>query len=168
VDLCILCGCDYTVNITGVGPVKAFNFIRDQRSIEKVIAKILDDQDNKKKRKYNIPDAFYYKEARALFNNPEINADKAAIQEQLKWNKPFEEDLINFMVKQKGFNEGKVDSGISRLKKCVGKTNQARLDCFFKSGGTKTSSSAKKENSGGKTQSMNHAFFKKSGGGTMT
>lgn len=28
VDLCILCGCDYTCNIGGVGPVKAFNYIK--------------------------------------------------------------------------------------------------------------------------------------------
>ena len=27
VDLCILCGCDYTTNIPGIGPVKAFKLI---------------------------------------------------------------------------------------------------------------------------------------------
>ena len=27
IDLCILCGCDYTTNINGVGPIKAFKYI---------------------------------------------------------------------------------------------------------------------------------------------
>lgn len=27
IDMCILCGCDYTCNIAGVGPVKAFKYI---------------------------------------------------------------------------------------------------------------------------------------------
>ena len=29
IDLCILCGCDYTHNIGGVGPVKAFNLMKE-------------------------------------------------------------------------------------------------------------------------------------------
>ena len=36
-----------------------------------------------------------------------------------------------------------MDNGIKRLKACQGKTNQARLDNFFKAGGIKTSDSAK-------------------------
>jgi flap endonuclease-1 len=40
IDLCIMCGCDYTANITGIGPVKAYNFIKDVKTIENVIAKI--------------------------------------------------------------------------------------------------------------------------------
>ena len=41
VDLCILCGCDYTCNIGGVGPVKAFNYIKStDGTIEQVIEKI--------------------------------------------------------------------------------------------------------------------------------
>ncbi|CAN0475580.1 unnamed protein product [Discosporangium mesarthrocarpum] len=28
VDLCILCGCDYTGSIKGIGPKKALNLIR--------------------------------------------------------------------------------------------------------------------------------------------
>ena len=27
VDVCILCGCDYTTNIPGIGPIKAYNYI---------------------------------------------------------------------------------------------------------------------------------------------
>ena len=29
VDLCILCGCDFTNSIIGIGPIKAYKFIQD-------------------------------------------------------------------------------------------------------------------------------------------
>jgi len=43
IDLCILCGCDYTKNIGGIGPVKAFKFIKDCSTIEKVLEKLEED-----------------------------------------------------------------------------------------------------------------------------
>lgn len=41
--------------------------------------------------------------------------------------------------------EVKVDNGIKKLKACSGKSNQARLDCFFKPGAVKTSSTKPKD-----------------------
>ena len=68
-----MCGCDYTANINGVGPVKAFSFIKEEGTIENVIARIMKSNDDpKKKKKYNIPDTFYYNEARVLFKNPSV------------------------------------------------------------------------------------------------
>ena len=68
IDLCILCGCDYTKNIGGIGPVKAFKFIKDCGTIEKVLSKLEEDaMDEKKKSKYIVPAEFHYKESRALF-----------------------------------------------------------------------------------------------------
>jgi flap endonuclease-1 len=55
----------------------------------------------------------------------------------LKWNKPDEESLKEFLVVKKGFNDLKVENGLKKLKACQGKTNQARLDCFFKAGASK-------------------------------
>jgi flap endonuclease-1 len=40
IDLCILCGCDYTKNIGGIGPVRAFKLIKEESTIENVLAKI--------------------------------------------------------------------------------------------------------------------------------
>lgn len=59
IDLCILCGCDYTTNISGIGPVKAFNYILDFECIETVLEKIESDNDNpNKKKKFHIPETF--------------------------------------------------------------------------------------------------------------
>ncbi len=34
VDMCILCGCDYASKIEGIGPVKAYKYIKQYGSIE--------------------------------------------------------------------------------------------------------------------------------------
>jgi flap endonuclease-1 len=40
VDLCILCGCDYTNTIAGIGPVKALKYIKEYGTIEKVLRQL--------------------------------------------------------------------------------------------------------------------------------
>lgn len=57
----------------------------------------------------------------------------------MKWTKPDEEALKEFLVNQKGFQDVKVENGLKKLKATQGKSNQARLDCFFKAGPPKTS-----------------------------
>lgn len=46
IDLCILCGCDYTKSIAGIGPVKAFKYIKSHQTIEKVLEAI--EEENEK------------------------------------------------------------------------------------------------------------------------
>jgi flap endonuclease-1 len=114
-----MCGCDYTTNIPGIGPIKAFKYIEECGNIEKVISRIEKDSENpKKKSKYQVPETFYYKEARVLFSDPNVENDKAALQALIKWDKPDEEALKEFLVTQKGFSEVKVESGLKKLKQC--------------------------------------------------
>ncbi|CAM9269597.1 unnamed protein product [Scytosiphon promiscuus] len=49
IDLCVLCGCDYTGSIKGIGPKKALNLVRQHGTIEEII-KHLD------AKKYPLPD----------------------------------------------------------------------------------------------------------------
>ena len=37
IDMCILCGCDYASKIEGIGPVKAYKFIKEFSNIENLI-----------------------------------------------------------------------------------------------------------------------------------
>jgi len=62
VDLCILCGCDYTCTIPKIGPVNALNIIKKYGSIEFFL------ESNKN---YTVPDSFDYKLARNLFKQNE-------------------------------------------------------------------------------------------------
>lgn len=148
IDLCIMCGCDYTHSIGGVGPIKAFKLLKDNKNIEGIldaIKKVNDDPE--KKQKYIIPENFLYEESRKLFKEPDVIRDKAEIEALLKWNKPQEEELKDFLINKKGFAEVKVDSGIKKLLACQGKKNQSRLDTFFKSAGTQSSTKTQQKTS---------------------
>ena len=140
VDLCILCGCDYTNTIGGIGPVKAFKFIQDYDNIENVlkhVEKEIAHQNSGKKTRYIIPDEFTFEDARHIFLNNEYPELLSEVSDSLKWTKPDEIELKDFLVNKKGFNPEKMDNGMKKLAKSIpllGKT-QVRLDNFFKSSG---------------------------------
>ena len=75
IDICILCGCDYTGSIDNIGPVKALTYIKEHKNIEGVIKHVDEENVNDKKKKkfsYNL-DNFKYNEARSLFKEPGVN-----------------------------------------------------------------------------------------------
>jgi len=55
IDMCILCGCDYSPKIEGIGPVKAYKFIKDFHTIENVIAYCKEENEREGKARYIIP-----------------------------------------------------------------------------------------------------------------
>ena len=65
IDICILCGCDYSNKIKAIGPINAYKLIVKYKDIENIIENI---KDNKK---YEITDEFIsnfkYKQAREIF-----------------------------------------------------------------------------------------------------
>jgi flap endonuclease-1 len=114
IDICILCGCDYCDSIDGIGPTKAHKFIKENKNIEGVL-KFTEyyNLDQKKKKKYICPEEnFDYEEARLLFKTPEtLDPEKI----ELKWTTPNFEGLKEFLCKQKGFSENRIDSAIKRI-----------------------------------------------------
>jgi flap endonuclease-1 len=122
VDLSILLGCDYMDTIRGIGRVRALELMQRHRSMEQVL-KTVD------RTKHPVPESFPYEEVREMFRRPEI-ADPATIE--LKWGDPDEAGLVQYLVKEKGFNEERVLSGIAKLKRARTTTVQGRLDTFFK------------------------------------
>lgn len=122
IDLCILLGCDYCESIKGVGPFRAVSLIQQYKSIEKILENI----DTKK---YTVPENWQYKEARELFLNPEV---KKFAQDEIKWEKPNEEEVVKFLVHEKGFSEDRVRKGVQKLAKAMNVATQGRLDSFFK------------------------------------
>jgi len=70
IDLCILCGCDYSPHIDGIGPVKAFKFIQEYKTLEKVIENVCGESG--KTKKYTLPAGFNYEAARKLFKEPDV------------------------------------------------------------------------------------------------
>ena len=144
IDLCIMCGCDYTHTIGGIGPVKAFKLIEEHKNIEKCLEVIREQNaDPNKKQKFIMPESFLYAESRQIFKEPEVIRDKEELEAQLKWSKPDSEALKAFLVEEKAFAENKVSSGLTKLQNCQGKVNQSRLDLFFKSAGVQSSTQSK-------------------------
>ena len=63
IDLCILCGCDYTTTIPKVGPVTALNIIKKFRSIDIFLSGTVS---------FTIPETFDYRLARSLFKRNDV------------------------------------------------------------------------------------------------
>lgn len=125
VDMCILLGCDYCETIKGVGPVTAYKLIKEHGSLDNIVEWITN---NPEKTKYNVPENWPYKEAKELFMNPELlNNDEV----NFKWVEPNLDGLVEFMVRDKGFNEERIRSGAEKLKKGLKGGVQGRLDGFF-------------------------------------
>ncbi len=114
IDLCILCGCDYCDNIEGIGSIKAFKYLKENKNIEGVIDFCqIYNKDPKKKKKYLCPEEnFDYDEARKLFKEPMVTEPDNI---ELKWNPPNFEGLKQFLCKEKGFSEGRIESAIKRI-----------------------------------------------------
>jgi len=121
VDLCILMGCDYVPNIRGIGPKKAFELIKKHKSIDKILKEI--DQ-----KKYVPPEEWQFADARELFHEPEVHKNIEAP----KWKSPDVEECVKFLHEEKGFAEDRIRNGLKRMEKSKGKTNQGRMDDFFK------------------------------------
>jgi len=74
IDLCILCGTEYTPPIKNIAATRALNYIREYGTLKDTI-KALRSSTTKLKMnlKYQIPDQYYHEEAFKEFSNPEVN-----------------------------------------------------------------------------------------------
>ena len=65
IDFCILCGCDYTKRIYGMGPYKCIQYIKKEKNIETILNKYVGEG-----KKFKCPgDNYNYQQARYLFTN---------------------------------------------------------------------------------------------------
>ncbi|KAH8916827.1 PIN domain-like protein, partial [Atractiella rhizophila] len=136
IDLCMLSGCDYLEPLKGVGAKKAYKMLQDHGDIESVLEHL-------KGSKNPPPDEWPWQEAKELFKKPDvIPADQCDV----KWDKPDIEGLVDFLVKDKGFNEDRVRKAAEKINKQMNAPQQGRLDGFFKvQPSTSSGNTSKKE-----------------------
>lgn len=104
VDMCILCGCDYTTSIKNIGPNRAYTFIKKYGSIENML---------KNETKFKAEDDFNYIKARELFN---AHNDIEKFRDVLRFK---QKDSYEF-DKLGGFISGKLHKSlIGEWKNCV-------------------------------------------------
>ena len=92
IDMCILCGCDYTTKIMGMGPITAYKLITKHGSIEQILAN---------NDKFTIPENFDYVKARDLFNNPISKELYDNVLKDTKMVKPQIKELCDFLINSK-------------------------------------------------------------------
>ncbi|KAG1050476.1 hypothetical protein G6F43_007255 [Rhizopus delemar] len=114
VDLCILLGCDYTKSIKGIGPKTAYKLIKKHRTIDELVHHVGE------RLKGNIPKDWNYPEARQLFVAPQVIP---ATEINLHWNSPDVNELVQFMVNEKGFSKERI------RKSCETLGVPLRIDC---------------------------------------
>lgn len=88
--------------------INALKLIKEHGNIEGVVAHI------QKSGKHQLPEPFPFEEARTLFVNPLV-AEPATVE--LKWSEPDTEGLMQYLVQEKQFDEGRVKKAIERLQK---------------------------------------------------
>lgn len=150
IDLCILLGCDYCESIRGIGPKRAYDLVKQHHCIEEIL-KHLDSK------KYTVPEDWMYKEARRLFQEPEVTDPETL---DLKWTDPDEEALVEYMVNKKNFSEDRIRNGIKKLQKAKQGSTQGRLDSFFSVVST-TSTKRKQEEQKGSAKKKAKGTFKR-------
>lgn len=139
IDICILCGCDYTGSIQNIGPTKALGFIKEYDTIENLLEFLDEENKNEKKKQKYVYDLeqFKFKQARDLFITPDVIDAKDVkviifLIFKLEFLKPDVENLKKFLIEEKGFSENRVESGLKRIEGSFEKASQVRLDNFFK------------------------------------
>lgn len=140
IDLCILLGCDYCDKISGIGPKRAYDLIKEHKNIEKILT-VLDPK------KYPVPEDWPYKAARRLFQNPEVTPPDEI---ELKWERPDVEGIVQFMCVENGFSEDRMRSGCMKLTKAREVKAQGRLDTFFNKLPSQSASKKRKPEAKGK------------------
>ncbi|MGC8969191.1 MAG: flap endonuclease-1 [Conexivisphaera sp.] len=100
VDLAILIGTDFNPDgIRGVGPVKAYNYIKKYGRLENIV---------ELREELSSID---YNAIREIFLNPSV-VDPAP----LEWRPPDEEAIVNFLCREHDFSEERVLNALRRLK----------------------------------------------------
>jgi len=117
VDLCILCGTDYNLNIRGIGPKTALKLIKEYKSIEE-IAKV--------RPNVIIKDL---SKIRALLKSPVTGLiDK----NDIKFKRPDIVLLKKFLVEECSFNEELLSKRLEVLTKGSSLKGQTSITTFFK------------------------------------
>jgi len=81
--------------------------------------------------KQDVPENWLFKGARKLFIEANVSVGKYS-ESDLKISDPDEEGVIQFLVGQHAFSEERVKAALKRVKEYKKKSNQSRIDTFFK------------------------------------
>lgn len=119
VDLCIMMGCDYCDTIKGIGYKRAYDYIKKHGSIEEVLSN----------EKLERPENFDFVGARKIFRELSELGEPANFS--ISYDDIDRNGLVEYLCKEKGFDENRVTSGVEKILKARKGGSQTKLDSFF-------------------------------------
>ncbi len=108
-DMCILCGCDYTSKIGGVGPMHALKIMKKYESIESALDYI--------KNKFKVPDDFDYMTSRKLFKEACCNDNYEQYKTDVLQTPIQHNELVKFIQEKAPKLKGKIFNELEDLSK---------------------------------------------------
>lgn len=137
-DICILCGCDYTGTIKNIGVEKAYKYVKQCKNIEGVID-FINNENSKylsknKEARYIIPSNFNYQKARELFLTCGEDEDYDELKKLITLKNPNINELLNYIehdVKAVVFND--IRRNLTKYHNTLEKMNAFTIDNFYKS-----------------------------------
>lgn len=125
IEFCILCGCDYTDTIRGIGNKTAFKMLKQHGTMETLLSTL--DQT-----KHPLPEPFPWKEASAEFKNPEVTtyANTAEARPHLSQKPPDYDALGKFLRDEMSFAADRVDRALARLRAAKNMKTQMSMTAF--------------------------------------
>ncbi|WP_406655768.1 flap endonuclease-1 [Methanolobus sp. ZRKC2] len=112
IDIALCVGTDYNDGLERIGPKKALKLVKEYGSIEKILLE----------KEMDIPGLESTKD---FFTNPPVSDDY-----ELKWSKPINEDVIEFLCEEHDFSNDRVVKALERLETSSG-GGQSTLDKWF-------------------------------------
>lgn len=119
IDLCILMGCDYCDTIKGIGYKRAFDLIKKYGSIDEIL----------KNETLEMPENFDYCNARRIFNELSEMGDPGNFF--IDYDSIDQAGLVDYLCKEKGFDETRVLKGVEKVMKTQKRGNQTKISDFF-------------------------------------
>ncbi len=113
VDIALLIGTDYNEGVEGIGVKKAYKYVKNYGNVFKVL-KVL-----------KVEPKEPIEEIREFFLNPPVTDDYC-----LKFGKPDEEGIIEFLCEEHDFSRERVEKAIEKLKSGIG-VSQLTLERWF-------------------------------------
>lgn len=108
-DMCILCGCDYTGKIGGVGPMNAYKLIKDYGTMEEAMKHI------NANAKYHVPTDFDFVTSRMLFKTACETDDFDKYREDVLQTPMNVSAILGFLKEKSPKLKGKILDEIAEL-----------------------------------------------------
>jgi flap endonuclease-1 len=115
IDAAILMGTDFNRGIKGIGPKTALRLVKKHGEIENMPAEVRTKIEGQS-----------YEQVRKIFLEPKVTS-----RYSLKYERPDEDNLVDFLCNQRDFSRQRIETAIQRMKRFYESMKQTELEKWF-------------------------------------